>query len=82
MSYNKSNYIKRTITDTNTTTYKKYLKWINVLQSDDGHILPILINLDHIDLVSCVHCKCHTRAGVSGHINKSFECVTIASVSF
>ena len=23
---------------------KKYLKWINELQSDDGHMLPILTN--------------------------------------
>ena len=31
----------------------------------------------HIDMVSCVHRKCHTRAGVSGDINKTLECVTI-----
>ena len=31
----------------------------------------------HIDMVSCVHRKCHTRAGVSGDINKKLECVTI-----
>ena len=31
----------------------------------------------HIDMVSSVHCKCQTRAGVSEDINKSFECVTI-----
>ena len=30
----------------------------------------------HIDMVSCVHCKCQTRAGVSGDVNKTFECVT------
>ena len=28
---------------------------------------------DHIDMVSCVHRKCQTRAGVSGHINKSLN---------
>ena len=32
---------------------------------------------DHIDMVSCVHRKCLTRAGVSRDINKSFECVII-----
>ena len=31
----------------------------------------------HIDMVSCVHSKCQTRAGVSGDINKTLECVTI-----
>ena len=31
----------------------------------------------HIDMVSCVHRKCQTRAGVSGDINKMLECVTI-----
>ena len=31
----------------------------------------------HIDMVSCVHRKCQTRAGVSGAINKTLECVTI-----
>ena len=31
----------------------------------------------HIDMASCVHRKCQTRAGVSGDINKSLECVTI-----
>ena len=31
----------------------------------------------HIDMVSCVHRKCHNRAGVSGDINKTLECVTI-----
>ena len=31
----------------------------------------------HIDMVSCVHRKCQTRAGVSGDINKTLECVTI-----
>ena len=28
-------------------------------------------------MVSCVHRKCQSRVGVSGHISKSFECVTI-----
>ena len=31
----------------------------------------------HIDMVSCVRRKCQTRAGVSGDINKTLECVTI-----
>ena len=31
----------------------------------------------HIDMVSCGHHKCHTRAGVSGDINKTLECATI-----
>ena len=31
----------------------------------------------HIDMVSCVHRKCPTRAGVSGDVNKMLECVTI-----
>ena len=30
-----------------------------------------------IDMVSCVHRKCQTRAGASGDINKTLECVTI-----
>ena len=31
----------------------------------------------YIDLVSCVHRKCPTRAGVSGDVTKTLECVTI-----
>ena len=31
----------------------------------------------YIDMVSCVHHKCQTRAGVSGDVNKTVECVTI-----
>ena len=31
----------------------------------------------HIDMVSCVHRKCQTRAVVSGDINKTLECVPI-----
>ena len=31
----------------------------------------------HIDMVSCIHRKCQTRAGVSGDINKMIACVTI-----
>ena len=34
---------------------------------------------DHIELFSYVHRKCKTQAWVSGDINKSFECVTIAN---
>ena len=36
----------------------------------------------HIDMVSSVHRKCQTRAGVSGDINESFECVTITDSKF
>ena len=36
----------------------------------------------HFDMVSCVSRKCQTRAGVSGDINKSFECVTITGSKF
>ena len=36
----------------------------------------------HIDMVSCVHRKCQTRAGVSGDINKTVECVTITDNKF
>ena len=32
---------------------------------------------NHIYMVSCVHRKCQTRAGVSGNVNKALECVTI-----
>ena len=35
-----------------------------------------------IDLISFVHRKCRTRAGVSGDANKMFECVTITKVNF
>ena len=31
----------------------------------------------HIDMISCVHRKCQTRAGVSGDVNKRLECITI-----
>ena len=36
----------------------------------------------HIDMVSCVHRKCQTRAGVSGDINKSLEHVPITDSKF
>ena len=37
----------------------------------------------HINMVSSVHRKCQTRAGVSGNVNNKLECVTItATVSF
>ena len=36
----------------------------------------------HIDMVSWVHCKYQTWAGVSGNIIKSFECVTITDSKF
>ena len=31
----------------------------------------------HINMVSCVQHKYQTRAGVSGDVNKTLECVTI-----
>ena len=36
----------------------------------------------HIDMVSFAHRKCQTRAGVSGDINKSFECATLTDSKF
>ena len=36
----------------------------------------------HIDMVSCVHRNCQTRAGVSRYVNKTLECVTIADSKF
>ena len=36
----------------------------------------------HIDMVSCVNRKCQNRAGVSGDINKTLECVTITDSQF
>ena len=36
----------------------------------------------HIDMVSCVHCKCQTRAGVSGDVNKTLDCVTKTDSKF
>ena len=36
----------------------------------------------HIDMASCIHRKCHTRAGVSRDITKSFKCVTITESKF
>ena len=36
----------------------------------------------HIDMVSCVHRKCQTRASVPGDINKTLECVTITDSKF
>ena len=36
----------------------------------------------HIGMVSCVHCKCQTRAGVSGDVNRTLECVTITDSQF
>ena len=36
----------------------------------------------HIDMVSCVHLKCQTRAGVSGDVHKTLECVTITDSKF
>ena len=36
----------------------------------------------HIDMVSYVHRKCQTRAGVSGDVNKTRECVTITDSKF
>ena len=36
----------------------------------------------HIDMVSYVHRKCQTRAGVSGDVNKTLQCVTITDSKF
>ena len=36
----------------------------------------------HIDMVSCGHRKCQTRAGVSGDVNKTLERVTITDSQF
>ena len=36
----------------------------------------------HIDMVSSIHRKCQTRAGVSGDINKTPECVTKTESKF
>ena len=36
----------------------------------------------HIDMVSCVHRKCQTRAGVSGNVNKTLKCVSITDCKF
>ena len=33
--------------------------------------------LHHINMVSCIRRKYQTRAGVSGDINRTLECVTI-----
>ena len=36
----------------------------------------------HIYMVSCVRRKCQTRAGVSGDVNKTLECVPIIDSGF
>ena len=36
----------------------------------------------HIDMASCVHRKCQTRACASGDINKTLECVIITDSKF
>ena len=36
----------------------------------------------NIDMVSCVHRKCQTRAGVSGDVYKTLECVTKTDSKF
>ena len=36
----------------------------------------------HIDMVSCVHRKCQTRAGVFGDVNKTLESVAITDSKF
>ena len=36
----------------------------------------------HIDMVSCLHRKCQTRAGVSVDVNKTLECVTVTDSKF
>ena len=35
-----------------------------------------------IDMVSRVHRKCQTRAGVSGDVNKTLGCVTVTDSKF
>ena len=37
---------------------------------------------DHLVMVSCDYRKCQARAGISGDIYKSFECVTITDSTF
>ena len=34
----------------------------------------------HIKMVSFVHRKCQTRAGISGNVNKTLDCVTICPI--
>ena len=41
-----------------------------------SHIAASKFAEHHIDMVSCVHRKCQTRAGVSEDVNKTLECVT------
>ena len=36
----------------------------------------------HIEMVSCVHRERQTRAGVSGDVNKTLECVTKTDCKF
>ena len=36
----------------------------------------------NIDMASCVNRKCQTRAGVSGDVNKTLECVTKTDCKF
>ena len=43
-----------------------------------AHQAVIKFSEHHIDMVSCVHRKCQTRAGVSGDV----ECVTITDSKF
>ena len=36
----------------------------------------------YIDMISCVHRKCQTQAGVSGDVNKTLECITLTDSKF
>ena len=36
----------------------------------------------HIDMASYVHRKCNTRAGVSGDVSKTLECISITDSKF
>ena len=36
----------------------------------------------HIDMFSSAYRKCQTRPGVSGNVNKAFECVTLTDSKF
>ena len=53
-----------------------------------GEAITLLIKLQanfaehHIDMVSCIHCKCQTRAGVPGDVNKMLELTVSFLIEF
>ena len=47
-----------------------------------SHQAAIKFAEHHIDMVSCFHRKCQTRAGVPGDVNKTLECVTKTDSNF